>query len=698
MVNSTSKNYLGYKYASYILIAICLILVLSSTLYFLWQHKNLKPQITAKEAIFNFRKSDFNKTKNIKLYGDVSFWWDTLITPSAISHKIEIKPDTFIPILKNWDEISLNGIRLPATGYATYNFKIIVPETNVYALKIWNTNSVFNIWINGIKHKTIGKVGTSKAEEKPTKHRQEFFFSPINDTIDIVIQVSNFHSANGGLGHTILFGKADSIMKYKKRTDATEMSLFGILSILFIYHLIIFYYRRNDRSILLFSLLCLWVLLRLITTGEKHILELFPNLRWDIEMRIEYLSLILTSVTIGWYFHELFPNELTTRFMKRYTILLIPFTLIILFTAPVFFSQFLAAIQIIIFAGAISVIGMNLLAVKRQREYALTALVGYLMLFLFAINDLLFYYKVIDTSYLVPIGYMFLILSQALIASRKTSVAFVVVEDLSQKLEKYNLELEERVNDRTQKIEEQKAEIEHKVNDLNNANNQLKKLLQFKKDVTSMMVHDLKNPLNNIMGFLLLKTDISKYKEIIYSSGWTMQNLILNILDVEKYQSTQLRLSIQKISLFDIVNQASLNNHYPIQSNNIKFENLVPKQLLVDADQEIIGRVFSNVISNATKYNNTNGLIRVSTRTVEKENKNYHYIEIYNTGDQIPIDMLNSVFDKYEQEYEQKGTYSFSTGIGLTYCKMAVEAHSGEIGILQEGSIGVSFWFTLPIL
>jgi signal transduction histidine kinase len=113
----------------------------------------------------------------------------------------------------------------------------------------------------------------------------------------------------------------------------------------------------------------------------------------------------------------------------------------------------------------------------------------------------------------------------------------------------------------------------------------------------------------------------------------------------------------------------------------------------VEADPDKIERVLYNLVDNAIKFTPEEGVVSLYADQLDK-----HFIRVAvtDTGQGIPVEMRDHIFDRYQQI---SGTYARrrGTGLGLTYCKMAVEAHSGRIWIEDNVGGGAVFAFTLPI-
>jgi signal transduction histidine kinase len=121
----------------------------------------------------------------------------------------------------------------------------------------------------------------------------------------------------------------------------------------------------------------------------------------------------------------------------------------------------------------------------------------------------------------------------------------------------------------------------------------------------------------------------------------------------------------------------------------------------VICDYNLISRVIRNLFMNALKFTPKDGTISIEVESVENTGsqsddragkKESARISVRDTGQGIPSHYLGKVFDKFVQVESRE----YSTGLGLTFCKLAVEAHGGRIGVESEEGKGSTFWFTLP--
>ncbi len=109
-------------------------------------------------------------------------------------------------------------------------------------------------------------------------------------------------------------------------------------------------------------------------------------------------------------------------------------------------------------------------------------------------------------------------------------------------------------------------------------------------------------------------------------------------------------------------------------------------------DADVVRRVLENLISNAVKFTKADGTIRIKVQS----NAADVTISVSDDGPGIPPDQHKHIFEKFGQT-ESGSEHRHSTGLGLTFCRLAVEAHEGKIGVQSELGKGSTFQFSLPI-
>ncbi len=137
-------------------------------------------------------------------------------------------------------------------------------------------------------------------------------------------------------------------------------------------------------------------------------------------------------------------------------------------------------------------------------------------------------------------------------------------------------------------------------------------------------------------------------------------------------------LNIRDYSLKEISESAKKQVEVFAEHKNIRIENNIPKKYHVRIDEDIIRRVFVNLLSNAIKYTPANGLIKIDF-DIKSDKKDFILIKVIDNGIGIRKDKIGIIFNKFKQVMAKKTGLARSTGLGLTFCKMAIKAHDSEI-------------------
>lgn len=261
-----------------------------------------------------------------------------------------------------------------------------------------------------------------------------------------------------------------------------------------------------------------------------------------------------------------------------------------------------------------------------------------------------------------------------------------------------NESLEQGVSERTTQLkksnellEQQKKEIMNQSEELKINNEQLINMDKFKQNLTSMIVHDLKNPLNAMLNISANKEGKEIWKSM-QSLGNQMLHLVLNILEVQQLEEAKMDIQKDIYCFEDLVKDAIHQVNFMSEQKNIDIHIISICKARVKVDGNLIRRVIINLLSNSIKYAPQNTIIIIK---IEREHNNVR-ISIIDEGQGIENQYLEHIFSKYVKISPKSFGKNHSTGLGLTFCKMAVEVHKGQIGVYSVYGEGATFWFKIP--
>jgi signal transduction histidine kinase len=222
-------------------------------------------------------------------------------------------------------------------------------------------------------------------------------------------------------------------------------------------------------------------------------------------------------------------------------------------------------------------------------------------------------------------------------------------------------------------------------------------------DLTHMIVHDLRTPLTSLLSgvqMIELVGELTDEQQEILSisvdGGKILLGMINDLLDVSKMESGTLSLEYNRVSATKLLDSAQRQVQVLATAQGLTLTSEVaPETPLFQADEDKLGRTLVNLLSNAIKFTPDGGGINISVR-LAKDQQGIVF-SVSDTGEGIPKAELEHIFDKFGQVESRKSGRKMSTGLGLTFCKMVVEAHGGCIWVESEVGKGSTFLFRLPV-
>jgi signal transduction histidine kinase/AmiR/NasT family two-component response regulator len=221
-----------------------------------------------------------------------------------------------------------------------------------------------------------------------------------------------------------------------------------------------------------------------------------------------------------------------------------------------------------------------------------------------------------------------------------------------------------------------------------------------KSDFLSSMSHELRSPLNAILGFAQLidsgtpaptpgqKDSVDQ----IMQAGWYLLELINEILDLSLIESGKLSMSPEPMALAEVLADCQAMIEPQARKSGISVSFMVPAQaLFVKADRTRVKQIFVNLLSNAIKYNRQGGSVVVSCRAVAADRVR---VSVRDTGLGLAPEKLAQLFQPFNR-LGQEGGVEEGTGIGLVVSKRLVELMGGTIGAESQVGVGSEFWVEL---
>ena len=223
---------------------------------------------------------------------------------------------------------------------------------------------------------------------------------------------------------------------------------------------------------------------------------------------------------------------------------------------------------------------------------------------------------------------------------------------------------------------------------------------QLRSDLLRSISHDLRTPLTSIYGNSdILLNDNGQLSEEkrkilcadIYDDSLWLINLVENLLSITKIEDGKMKLKIEPQMIEDIVNEALKHVNREKKKYQINID-IKDDFLMADMDARLIIQVIINLVDNAIKYSPLGSIIDI----VAYQKEEMIYMEVRDTGEGIPKEEKVKIFEKFYTLNNVLADSKKSIGLGLSLCKSIVEAHGGNIYVVDNYPKGSIFTFTLP--
>jgi signal transduction histidine kinase len=216
-----------------------------------------------------------------------------------------------------------------------------------------------------------------------------------------------------------------------------------------------------------------------------------------------------------------------------------------------------------------------------------------------------------------------------------------------------------------------------------------------------MIVHDLRTPLTSLLGGLQTLERAGELNEtqaellnLSIQGGQTLLGMVNDLLDISKLEDGSLKLEYTDVCVPSLVEQA-LRQVAPLAAEKglTLRRDLPAGPLSLRADPEKLVRTLVNLLGNAIKFTPPGGEVCLRVDRSAPESLRF---QVSDTGEGIPVEAFERIFEKFGQVETRKAGRKMSTGLGLTFCKMVVEAHGGRIWVESKLGQGSTFSFTIP--
>ncbi len=244
--------------------------------------------------------------------------------------------------------------------------------------------------------------------------------------------------------------------------------------------------------------------------------------------------------------------------------------------------------------------------------------------------------------------------------------------------------------------------LKKKKRNLQKKNLQLRKLETLKTDLFNMLIHDLKGPLSEMVANLEILSytgsdEDLEYVEYAKTGCNTLHRMVSNLLNIARLEEGKLELTFEEIDPEDLIKEALAGLFGLVKMKELTFLKKFPSpktSRFLWGDRKLLNRVLQNLLTNAIDYSPPNETIEVGFEYLKSRKIEFF---VKDNGPGVHPEYKETIFDKYFQVEKKGDDRTYTTGLGLAFCKMAVEAHRGKIGVDAESPRGSRFFFIMPL-
>ncbi|MEQ9365820.1 MAG: adenylate/guanylate cyclase domain-containing protein, partial [Leptospirales bacterium] len=412
---------------------------------------------TARAGVLDLREWNWASDGPVALNGSWEFYWNWLGDPGGAP-----TPPLYVSVPGLWTEADRGeNDPWPQHGFGSYRLRILLPPNSgdTYArrlaLRFPGVGVNYELEVDG---RLIARRGVVSAN--PALARNELYpaFVEIDredfgGQLDLVLRTSNYyHGWASGPGAPLVFGPARLLSEERENAARLDVFLFGAILIMGLYHIALFAVRPRDVSPLYFGGFCLAVTLRLLVTGERilpaALADVFPvGAAFSFFTRVEYLSVYAAAPLFLLFARTLFPAYFASYLVRAIAAICLGLGLTTIVATPLWFATYtMPPFQGLLLLGGLMIFVAVGRAALHGREGSALFLIGFSLLFLSVLHDILGSRKFIHSEFLLPAGLFGFILAQAAMLAIRFAGAFRHVEDLTGELAARNKDLETAID------------------------------------------------------------------------------------------------------------------------------------------------------------------------------------------------------------------------------------------------------------
>jgi sensor histidine kinase YesM len=384
----------------------------------------------------DFKNFNSSKEDVYLLSGEWEFYWNQFLYDKDFERNPI--PDAIVSIPSVWNSYKDEGIKTKGYGYATYRLHVVNAKVgDEIGIRISPLSTAYRLYIDNKLMAQSGSIGKNKKEAKAAYQLNVFSFTPNSSEFDIIIQISNFTYARGGLWYAPQVSSTNQIYQLHNMTLYRDILLIGCFVVMLIHSIVIYLLRRKEKSYLIFAIMCLTIIARISVYSSYSIGEVFRMQNLNLLVRMEYISLLWMANCYMVLTDNQFKYTISGSVRKIYSKIVLIFTIFILFTPIRVFTMGIYLLEAICLSAVIYTIIKLCRSYSKGMQNTIFLILSSSVFGICSLHDLLIQSNVVSgsaTEYM-PIGFLLFMISEDFILARNYINTMQKNEEMIQKIE-----------------------------------------------------------------------------------------------------------------------------------------------------------------------------------------------------------------------------------------------------------------------
>lgn len=586
----------------------------------------------------------------VPLRGEWGFAWHQFVDPSWQS----LPTQAVATVPSHWNELTADGKPRGEDGWGSYVLQVDCPHGQSLAVEAMGERTAARLFINGTLVAQHGTPGPDAAHNRAAIYNRVPITREFACPLRLTLHVANYDHRAGGFVRPMMAGTEQTLDRQRERQVVYGAGLLTVYLLTGLVSLIMFAVRPRERVPLVFGLFCVAMAIYTDMIGERLFLRGLPDeIGWIGYMRVEYVSWMAAMALFLLTLRGLFPQEIHRIFMRVTLAVLGLAALSVFVLPPGIYSYAATPGQAIAVGVAIYIADAMLRADRRAPADARVLLLGLFAVLVTMGLDLLLIDAPRPDKKFAPIGFALFMLSPAVVIARRLASA---------------LNAEER-------------------------NRTLEENARLREDVERMSRHDLKTPLNSILGASRLLREEGRLTreqgelvEVVQQAGARMLEMVNLSLSLFRMETGSYEFRPQSVDLREVLTRVLVDLHAYAEAAGVTLhlQGSTRSPTCVRAEEPLAYSILANLVKNAVEATPAGGTVTLALQPGDPA-----VVTVHNPGE-VPPAIARRFFEKYVTGK------SGGTGLGTYSARLMARAQEGDVQMRTSAAEGTTLSVSLP--